>query len=88
MTDTQATFPIVITCADGLELPLQSELASFGIDATQERIGRLTATLTLAKIYQVCLWSRVASRVFVSWALRRSNQAMTSARVVSLCSGV
>ncbi len=73
MTDTQATFPIVITCADGLELPLQSELASFGIDATQERIGRLTATLTLAKIYQVCLWSRVASRVLLPLGKKNIN---------------
>ena len=65
MTDSNTTpvgqtFHIVITCADGLEIPLQTELASFGIDTQIERTGRLMATLTLAQIYQVCLWSRVA----------------------------
>ena len=44
------TFAIVITCADGLELPLQTELASFGIEAVIDRTGRLNANLTLEKI--------------------------------------
>ena len=53
MTDSNTTpvgqtFHIVITCADGLEIPLQTELASFGIDTQIERTGRLIATLTLA----------------------------------------
>ena len=67
------TFAIVITCADGLELPLQTELASFGIEAVIDRTGRLNANLTLEKIYQVCLWSRVASRVLMPLGKKNIN---------------
>ena len=78
MTDSNTTpvgqtFHIVITCADGLEIPLQTELASFGMDAQIERTGRLMATLTLAQIYQVCLWSRVASRVLLPLGKKNIN---------------
>ena len=78
MTDSNTTpvgqtFHIVITCADGLETPLQTELASFGIDTQIERTGRLMATLTLAQIYQVCLWSRVASRVLLPLGKKNIN---------------
>ena len=78
MTDSNTTpvgqtFQIVITCADGLEIPLQTELASFGIDTQIERTGRLMATLTLAQIYQVCLWSRVASRVLLPLGKKNIN---------------
>ena len=78
MTDSNTTpvgqtFHIVITCADGLEIPLQTELASFGIDTQIERTGRLMATLTLAQIYQVCLWSRVASRVLLPLGKKNIN---------------
>ena len=78
MTESNTTpvgqnFHIVITCADGLEIPLQTELASFGIDTQIERTGRLMATLTLAQIYQVCLWSRVASRVLLPLGKKNIN---------------
>jgi 23S rRNA (guanine2445-N2)-methyltransferase / 23S rRNA (guanine2069-N7)-methyltransferase len=78
MTDSNTTpvgqtFNIVITCADGLEIPLQTELASFGIDTQIERTGRLMAKLTLAQIYQVCLWSRVASRVLLPLGKKNIN---------------
>ena len=78
MTDSNTTpvgqtFHIVITCADGLEIPLQTELASFGIDTQIERTGRLMATLTLAQIYQVCLWSLVASRVLLPLGKKNIN---------------
>lgn len=78
MTDSNTTpvgqtFHIVITCADGLEIPLQTELASFGIGTQIERTGRLMATLTLAQIYQVCLWSRVASRVLLPLGKKNIN---------------
>lgn len=72
-TPVRQTFHIVITCADGLEIPLQTELASFGIDTQIERTGRLMATLTLAQIYQVCLWSRVASRVLLPLGKKNIN---------------
>lgn len=78
MTDSntnhvEQTFHIVITCADGLEIPLQTELDSFGITAEIERTGRLAAKLTLSQIYQVCLWSRVASRVLLPLGKKNIN---------------
>lgn len=73
LTATIAAFPIIITCADGLEQPLMTELASFGIIAEQERVGRIAAKLSLAQIYQVCLWSRVASRVLLPLGKKNIN---------------
>lgn len=72
-TSATQTFPIIITCAEGLETPLLTELSSFGITASQQRIGRLSADLTLAQIYQVCLWSRVASRVLLPLGKKNIN---------------
>lgn len=69
----EKTFPIIITCAEGLEQPLLTELDSFGITAQQERIGRIFANLSLAQIYQVCLWSRVASRVLLLLGKKNIN---------------
>ena len=69
----QTTFPIIVTCAEGLESPLLTELDSFGITAQQERIGRIFANMTLAQIYQVCLWSRVASRVLLPLGKKNLN---------------
>lgn len=74
MTNSSTTqYSIVITCADGLEIPLQTELASFSIAATIEKTGRLHTNLTLAQIYQVCLWSRVASRVLLPLGKKNIN---------------
>lgn len=65
---TAKRWPIIITCADGLEQPLVRELASLDINAAVARTGRLSADLSLADIYRVCLWSRVASRVLLPLA--------------------
>lgn len=62
---------LVITCADGLELPLQTELASFGINSEIKSTGRLTVTGSLKDLYTICLWSRVASRVLM--LIKRKN---------------
>ncbi len=62
---------LVITCADGLELPLQTELDSFGIASEIKSTGRLTVSATLKDLYTICLWSRVASRVLM--LIKRKN---------------
>ena len=62
---------LVITCADGLELPLQTELTSFGIASEIKSTGRLTVTGSLKDLYTICLWSRVASRVLM--LIKRKN---------------
>ncbi|MGM8887331.1 bifunctional 23S rRNA (guanine(2069)-N(7))-methyltransferase RlmK/23S rRNA (guanine(2445)-N(2))-methyltransferase RlmL, partial [Psychrobacter sp. 1U2] len=56
---------LIITCADGLEVPLQIELTSFGIASDIKSTGRLAVTGTLHDLYTICLWSRVASRVLM-----------------------
>ncbi len=62
---------LIITCADGLEAPLQTELTSFGITSAIKSTGRLTVTGTLQDLYTICLWSRVASRVLM--LIKRKN---------------
>lgn len=64
-TKTLNTFHLIVTCADGLETPLQSELSSFAINSEIVSTGRLAVTVTLEQLYHICLWSRVASRVLL-----------------------
>ncbi|ELA08373.1 23S rRNA m(2)G2445 methyltransferase [Moraxella macacae 0408225] len=74
MTDvSKRTFPIIITCADGLEQPLQTELTRLNINADIKQTGRLVAEITLIQIYQICLWSRVASRVLLPLGKKNIN---------------
>lgn len=63
--------PFIITCADGLELPLQTELASFGINSEIKSTGRLSVVGSIKELYTICLWSRVASRVLLP--IKRKN---------------
>ncbi len=71
-TSSQAlSLDLIITCADGLEVPLQTELTSFGITSEIKSTGRLTVTGTLQDLYTICLWSRVASRVLM--LIKRKN---------------
>lgn len=76
MTNTsqqKSIFPIIITCADGLEQPLKTELQNLDITADIKQTGRLSADLTLTQIYQICLWSRVASRVLLPLGKKNIN---------------
>ena len=67
----ELSFDLIITCADGLEAPLQTELTSFGIASEIKSTGRLAVTGTLRDLYTICLWSRVASRVLM--LIKRKN---------------
>ncbi|WP_218689456.1 bifunctional 23S rRNA (guanine(2069)-N(7))-methyltransferase RlmK/23S rRNA (guanine(2445)-N(2))-methyltransferase RlmL [Psychrobacter sp. BF1] len=62
---------LIITCADGLEAPLQTELTSFGIASEIKSTGRLNVNGSLRDLYTICLWSRVASRVLM--LIKRKN---------------
>ncbi len=64
-TNKTPSFDLIITCADGLEKPLMTELDSFGVGATLVRTGRVAVSVSLAKLYHICLYSRVASRVLL-----------------------
>ncbi|KAA0915451.1 bifunctional 23S rRNA (guanine(2069)-N(7))-methyltransferase RlmK/23S rRNA (guanine(2445)-N(2))-methyltransferase RlmL [Psychrobacter sp. ANT_WB68] len=67
----ELSLDLIITCADGLEAPLQTELTSFGITSDIKSTGRLAVTGTLRDLYTICLWSRVASRVLM--LIKRKN---------------
>ena len=67
----ELSLDLIITCADGLEAPLQTELTSFGIVSDIKSTGRLAVTGTLHDLYTICLWSRVASRVLM--LIKRKN---------------
>nr|WP_026349061.1 bifunctional 23S rRNA (guanine(2069)-N(7))-methyltransferase RlmK/23S rRNA (guanine(2445)-N(2))-methyltransferase RlmL [Psychrobacter lutiphocae] len=73
-TETTAQlFDIVVTCADGLEAPLQTELNSFDIASEFKSTGRIAVSANLEQIYKICLWSRVASRVLLPIKKRNIN---------------
>ncbi|TXJ10642.1 MAG: bifunctional 23S rRNA (guanine(2069)-N(7))-methyltransferase RlmK/23S rRNA (guanine(2445)-N(2))-methyltransferase RlmL [Acinetobacter sp.] len=52
-----------ITCADGLENLLQEEIEQLGANIVERKAGRLIIQGTLDTAYQICMWSRLASRV-------------------------
>lgn len=68
---TKPIFDLMVTCADGLEAPLQTELTAFGIASQHLSTGRLAVSVTLQQLYHICLWSRVASRVLIP--LKKKN---------------
>ena len=67
-------FDIIVTCADGLEAPLQTELDSMAISSELKSTGRIAINATLEQIYKICLWSRVASRVLLPIKKRNINK--------------
>ena len=71
VASAELSLDLIITCADGLEAPLQTELTSFGIASEIKSTGRLAVTGTLRDLYTICLWSRVASRVLM--LIKRKN---------------
>lgn len=80
--DPQA-FSVVITCADGLENALLTELTSFGLTGEQIRTGRVRVLVSLAKFYHICLYSRVASRVLLpigEYHFRQKAQTISQVR--------
>lgn len=73
-TVSNKRYDILVTCADGLEAPLQTELASMEIDCELKGTGRIAVNATLEQIYKICLWSRVASRVLLPIKKRNINK--------------
>lgn len=58
-------FSLVITCADGLENALLTELTSFNLTGKIHKTGRVNTTVSLVQFYHLCLYSRVASRLLL-----------------------
>lgn len=53
------------SCPEGFESALDTELQRIGLRKTRRLKGRVTFTGTVRDAYRACLWSRLASRVFV-----------------------
>lgn len=54
-----------VTCADGLELLLEEEIAQLGASNVERKPGRLVFQGSLETAYRICMWSRLASRVLL-----------------------
>lgn len=74
LSDSTKRYEIIVTCADGLEAPLQTELDSMNIGCELKSTGRIAVSATLEQIYKICLWSRVASRVLLPLKKRNINK--------------
>lgn len=59
------SWELLITCAKGLEGLLVTELEGLGLTSCKESAAGVRCTATLAQIYQACLWSRLANRIFL-----------------------
>lgn len=56
-------FSVFISCAKGLEYLLESEVKALGLHITRVSPQGVYGEASLAVIYQLCLWSRIANRV-------------------------
>ncbi|VAW57605.1 23S rRNA (guanine(2445)-N(2))-methyltransferase / 23S rRNA (guanine(2069)-N(7))-methyltransferase [hydrothermal vent metagenome] len=54
-----------VTCSKGLEDLLLKELNQLAIDTAEQAYSGVSFNGTLEQAYKVCLWSRLASRVFL-----------------------
>ncbi len=62
MTNNRSFFA---TCSKGLEDLLQKELHQLNIENAEQMYSGVKFSGTLEQAYQVCMWSRLASRVFL-----------------------
>ena len=53
------------SCPEGFETALADELRSFGLEHIRRLKGRVTFEGAIDAAYRACLWSRLASRVYV-----------------------
>lgn len=60
------SFSCYATCPKGVEDLLTWEMEQLGVPAQKQSVGVVYFTANHRQIYQMCLWSRVASRVFLS----------------------
>ena len=60
-----APYEFYASCPEGFELALTNELKSLGLTQVRRLKGRVTFAGPISHGYRACLWSRLASRVFV-----------------------
>ena len=56
-------YSVFVSCAKGLEYLLQDELTALGLKVDQVSPFGVYGEGSLATLYQLCLWSRLANRV-------------------------
>lgn len=59
------TSALLITCPRGLEGLLQDELVGLGTLANKQSVGGVYCQAKLDVMYKICLWSRLANRVYL-----------------------
>lgn len=64
----QKQFEFYASCPEGFELALAEELRALGVRSIRRLKGRASFTGEVSDAYRVCLWSCLASRVFVNIA--------------------
>lgn len=67
-TGREASHEFYASCPEGFEAALADELRSFGLRQVRRLKGRVTFAGAPLDAYRACLWSRLASRVFVTLA--------------------
>lgn len=65
MTSTHASYELYASCPEGFETALADELRGLGLRQVRRLKGRVTFAGQLRDAYRACLWSRLASRIFV-----------------------
>ena len=67
-TSREASHEFYASCPEGFEVALADELRGLGLRQVRRLKGRVTFVGPVADAYRACLWSRLASRVFVTLA--------------------
>ena len=81
----EPTHELYASCPEGFEVALANELRDLGLRSIRRLKGRVTFTGGLADAYRACLWSRLASRIFVTIArfdCRDADDLYAGARAV------
>ncbi|WP_317928693.1 bifunctional 23S rRNA (guanine(2069)-N(7))-methyltransferase RlmK/23S rRNA (guanine(2445)-N(2))-methyltransferase RlmL [Halioxenophilus sp. WMMB6] len=71
------------TCPKGLEPLLQQEVVSLGGEFQRETVGGVWFLASLAVSYRVCLWSRIANKVYLPLAVKPVTTAEQLYEVVA-----
>lgn len=64
----KASHEFYASCPEGFEVALADELRGLGLRQVRRLKGRVTFVGPAADAYRACLWSRLASRIFVTLA--------------------
>lgn len=75
-------YSLFISCAKGLEYLLETEMRTLGLHVTRVSPQGVYGDASLATLYQLCLWSRLANRVQL---ILFSGQAHEEQSLYQLC---